>query len=148
MSKKKRTIIRFILRTVIAIIKAAISLIPALTLGKHLIIYAERERGYSGAYGGEWLLIIGLFCLEYVIFTRSFELWLKAPSKRGERNGKVQAMPPSVENSGMRRGRIRKNLFQKGFQKIFSFKRKNIPNKHFKTDRRKLGGARNTAVIR
>ena len=112
MSRQTRARVRFILLTVVAVIKTLISLIPASLLGILLIPYAAQERGYSGAYGGEWLLIIGAFCITYWLLTRAFENWLETPTKRGVNNGKVQTMPPSVKNSRVHRGGIWKNLLQ------------------------------------
>lgn len=126
MSRQTRARVRFILLTVVAVIKTLISLIPASLLGILLIPYAAEERGYSGAYGGEWLLIIGSFCITYWLLTRAFENWLETPTKRGVNNGKVQTMPPSVKNSRVHRGGIWKKLASKRFlASLFPQKRKN-----------------------
>lgn len=148
MSRQTRARVRFILLTVVAVIKTLISLIPASLLGILLIPYAAQERGYSGAYGGEWLLIIGSFCITYWLLTRAFENWLETPTKRGVNNGKVQTMPPSVKNSRVYRGGIWKNLLQKGFWQAFSLKREKISYKHSKPKRARFRATGTTAVIR
>ena len=147
MSRQTRARVRFILLTLVAIIKTLISLIPARLLGNILIPYAEQERGYSGAYGSEWILIIGSFCITYWFLTISFEKWLQTPPKRGADNGKVQTMPPSVDNSRVRRSRIWENLLQKGLWKVFSLKREKVSYKHSKPERAGVRAARNTAPI-
>ena len=147
MNRQTRARVRFILLTLVAIIKTLISLIPASLLGKILIPYAAQERGYSGAYGSEWILIIGSFCITYWLLTIGFEKWIQTPTKRGVNNGKVQTMPPSVKNSRVRRSRIWKSLLQKGLWKGFPCKREKVPYKHSKPKRAGVRATRNAAVI-
>jgi len=86
MNKQKRVLIRFILLTIVAVIKTAISLIPAIMIGNMLIPYAAQERGYNNAYGAEWILIIGSFLIAYFYLTKLFELWLSTPRKEVKKN--------------------------------------------------------------
>ena len=147
MDRQTRARVRFILLTIVAVIKTLISLISASLLGKVLIPYAAQERGYGGAYGSEWILIIGSFCITYWLLTIGFEMWVQTPTKRGVKNGKVQTMPPSVKNSRMRRSRIWKSLLQKGLWKAFSIKRKKVPYKHSKPKRAGVSSTGNPTVI-
>ena len=148
MSRQTRARVRFILLTVVAVIKTLISLIPASLLGIWLIPYAAQERGFSGAYGGEWLLIIGSFCITYFLLTRAFENWIRTPTKRGVGNGKVSTVPPTVKNSRVHRGGIWKNLLQKGFWQGFSKKRKTISYKHSKAERARYRATGTATSIR
>lgn len=90
MSRQARARVRFILLTLVAVIKTLISLIPARLLGNILIPYAEQERGYSGAYGSEWILIIGSFLVVYYVLTKLFERWLSIPSKEVKKNENIR----------------------------------------------------------
>lgn len=146
MNRQQRAIIKFILLTIIAVIKTVISLIPASILGDILIPYAETVRGYN-ACGSEWILIIGSFLITYYLLTKSFEAWLKSPTKRGENNGKVQTVSPSAENSGMYKSRIRKNLLQKIIRKKFTVRKRKTIYKHERLKRNLLRHRRNAAVI-
>lgn len=82
----ERAKIKFLLLTIVAIIKALISTILAALVGIKAIPYALEERGYV-AFGGEWVLVICSFFVTYIILTFLFEAWLKTPPKKDKKNG-------------------------------------------------------------
>ncbi len=82
----ERAKIKFLLLTIVAIIKALISVIPAALVGMRAIPYALEERGYF-AVGGEWMLVICSFFVTYFVLTFLFEVWLRTPPKKDKENG-------------------------------------------------------------
>lgn len=65
---KKRQLQRAIARTILFLIKTAISTFAAWLISLWAIPAAYAERGYS-AIGGEWILIIATFSLTYWAIT-------------------------------------------------------------------------------
>ena len=48
-------------------IRLAAALLAAWIAGIYLITQAAQERGYTGAYGGEWLVIAAVFILAHYL---------------------------------------------------------------------------------
>jgi hypothetical protein len=97
MSKKmKRKILRSALILAVAIIKGAISLFIGWLSALWLVPAAAAERGYEGAYGGEWFLIIGSFVITYWALTVGVEKWLSSP---GGEIREVQTVPQGTQKS-------------------------------------------------
>jgi F0F1-type ATP synthase assembly protein I len=65
---KKRQLQRAIARTILFLIKTAVSSFIAWLISLWAIPAAYAERGYS-AVGGEWILIIATFCFTYWAIT-------------------------------------------------------------------------------
>lgn len=120
MNKHERAKIRFLLLTTIAIIKTLISLIPVGLLGLLLIPHAIKERGYI-AFGGEWVLIIALFCITYIILTKWFDIWSKSSLKRSKSNEKMSKVSQKTKRHRNTNGRLRQSMFQKNFWNSISF---------------------------
>ena len=51
------------------IIRLTLSFIAARLVSVPMIAAAAQERGYEGAYGGEWFIIIGAFFFAYHFLT-------------------------------------------------------------------------------
>jgi len=64
-------IIRNALLLAVEFIKISIAFMVAWLNSLWLVPLAAAERGYTGAYGGEWLLIIGFFIFTYWIATKA-----------------------------------------------------------------------------
>lgn len=62
----KRILKRIALRTLLVLIKLAISTSLAAGTAAVLVPLAYQERGYE-AIGGEWILIVAVFCITYSI---------------------------------------------------------------------------------
>lgn len=114
MNKQERAKIKFLLLTIIAIIKTLISLIPVGLLGLLLIPYAIENRGYV-AFGGEWILIIALFCITYINLTKWFDSWFQSPLKRSKSNEKMSKVSQRIKRHRNTNGRLRQSMFQKNF---------------------------------
>ena len=52
---------------VLHFLRLALAFLTAGLVSRPLIAMAARERGFEGAFGGEWILIIGVFVLTYYI---------------------------------------------------------------------------------
>lgn len=55
----------YLIKVYYAVLRASTSFLVATVVAKFAIPWAAAERGYDGAYGGEWALIIGAFFLSY-----------------------------------------------------------------------------------
>ena len=51
-------------------IKLTMSLLAAWIVSIYLIMQATQERGYAGAYGGEWIVIIAVFFFAYYLVSK------------------------------------------------------------------------------
>ncbi|GHU96193.1 hypothetical protein FACS1894208_10410 [Clostridia bacterium] len=66
----KKTLLRLGKHVLAVIIKTALSFFAAYFVSGPLIDAAAKERGYTGAYGSEGLLIFGTFALAYYLATK------------------------------------------------------------------------------
>ena len=73
MSKYKETVIYIVFTISIEIIKIALSALVAWLIAPDLIAAAAKERGYEGAFGSEWFLIIGAAGVTYYLLTLLFK---------------------------------------------------------------------------
>ena len=65
MSDLKKALIFSGIRLGLFIARLALSFLAAWLVSIPMIAIAAAERGYEGAYGGEWFVIIGAFALTY-----------------------------------------------------------------------------------
>lgn len=135
MNKQERAKIRFLLLTIIAIIKTLISLIPVGLLGLLLIPHAIKERGYI-AFGGEWILIIALFCITYTILTKWFDSWSQPSLKRSKTNEKMSKVSQKTKGRRNTNGRLRQSVFQKNFWQAFSHTKETTIRSYSRTQKR------------
>jgi hypothetical protein len=82
--KTKRRLVLIAIYTVTELIKIAVSGFVFLLIKDPLMTIAAKERGYEGAYGGEWLLIIAAVALTYYAATRFFNRILYAPPSHSQ----------------------------------------------------------------
>jgi hypothetical protein len=78
----KESLLRLGKRALAVIVKAALSFVAAYFVSGPLIDAAAKERGYTGAYGGEWFLIFGAFALTYYLATKGGDALKKASNKK------------------------------------------------------------------
>lgn len=68
--------LRILAWAIFYITKIILAIIPASLMALWAIPYAAMERGYTGAIGGEWLLIILTFLFSYHQVTKKANEWL------------------------------------------------------------------------
>ena len=70
-SKEKKS--KFLVKALVTVAKFLSSIAMSIIVCQFLVPLAAAERGYAGAFGGEWILIIAAFFVSYEVFTYAFD---------------------------------------------------------------------------